>query len=134
MRHLVGRRHRGLFLSRQSAPLVQMRQLWGKNGRALPRMVRPIEPLSSDRGNFCAVSRRAPPHKAKRYRQVGMRPEMKGKRIVAIIPSFGERYLSTALFADIMDEAKNQVKSLSSVCFSLAVCGFCPRKNHMCWT
>ena len=29
---------------------------------------------------------------------IGARPEMKGKRIVTIIPSFAERYLSTALF------------------------------------
>ena len=59
--------------------------------------------MAKEEGIFCGISSGAAVLAAK---IIGERPENKGKRIVVIIPSFGERYLSTMLFQNLWDEAQ----------------------------
>jgi len=60
--------------------------------------------MSREEGILCGISSGAAVYTAV---QVASRPENKGKLVVVILPSTGERYISTALFADLLpDEQK----------------------------
>jgi cysteine synthase len=59
--------------------------------------------LAKSHGILCGISSGANVHAAL---QVASRPEMIGKRIVTVLPSGAERYLSTPLYADLMEEAR----------------------------
>lgn len=76
--------------------LDEVIQVSGEDAMAMARRV------ATEEGIFCGISSGAAVVAAI---EVGSRPENAGKRIVLIIPSFGERYLSTALFQNIWDEA-----------------------------
>lgn len=71
-------------------------QVTGEEAMAMAR------DMATKEGIFCGISSGAAVVAAL---NLAKRPANAGKRIVLIIPSFGERYLSTALFQNLWDEA-----------------------------
>jgi len=62
--------------------------------------------LAKEEGILCGISSGANVHAAVKY---ASRPENQGKLVVAIVPSFGERYLNTDLFAPYRYEGSDEV-------------------------
>lgn len=62
--------------------------------------------LALEEGLLSGISSGAAVHAAL---EVGRRPEARGKLVVAILPSFGERYLTTALFEHLQYEGSDEV-------------------------
>jgi cysteine synthase A len=62
--------------------------------------------LAKEEGILCGISSGANVHAAIEY---GRKPENEGKLVVAIIPSFGERYLNTDLFESYRYDGSDEI-------------------------
>ena len=72
---------------------------------ASPDAITMARRLALEEGVLCGISSGAAVQAAM---TLATRAENKGKNIVVIIPSFGERYLSTALFSDLFEQSVSQ--------------------------